>query len=87
VPTVDRGGSDLGRSSEEEYYAKLTMMKVFDGRVTSPEEKAQVQEPVRHWMDDHIAPESDLRDRTSFELGFGPAGEQFSSSPMTGVWI
>jgi nucleotide-binding universal stress UspA family protein len=60
-------------SLAEEYHANLTIMKVIDGMVTSPEEKAQVQEPVRHWMDDHIATESDLRDRTSFELGFGPA--------------
>ena len=62
-------------SLAEEYHAKLTFMKVFEGMVPSPEEKAQVQEPVRHWMDDHIPTESDLRERTSFELGFGPASE------------
>ena len=62
-------------SLAEEYHAKLTFMKVFEEMVPSPEEKAQVQEPVRHWMDDHIPTESDLRERTSFELGFGPAAE------------
>jgi nucleotide-binding universal stress UspA family protein len=62
-------------SLAEECHAKLTFMKVFEEMVPSPEEKAQVQEPVRHWMDDHIPTESDLRERTSFELGFGPAAE------------
>jgi nucleotide-binding universal stress UspA family protein len=62
-------------SLAEEYHAKLTVMKVLGEVVSSPEEKAQLQEPVRHWMDDHIPTESDLRGRTSFELGFGPAAE------------
>jgi nucleotide-binding universal stress UspA family protein len=62
-------------SLAEEYHAKLTLMKVFEDMVPSPEEKAQVQEPVRHWMEDHIPTESDLCERTNFELGFGPAAE------------
>ena len=62
-------------SLAEEYHAKLTYMKVFEDMVPSPEEKAQIQEPVRHWMDDHIPTGSDLRERTSFELGFGPTAE------------
>ena len=62
-------------SLAEEYHAKLTVMKVFGEVAPSPEEKAQLQEPVRHWMDDHIPTESDLRERTSFELGFGPTAE------------
>jgi nucleotide-binding universal stress UspA family protein len=62
-------------SLAEEYHAKLTYMKVFEDMVPSPEEKAQIQEPVRHWMDAHIPTESDLRERTSFEPGFGPAAE------------
>src|SRR5271157_521887 len=62
-------------SLAEEYHAKLTYMKIFEVIVPSPEEKAQIQEPVRHWMDDHIPAESDLRERTSFELGFGPTAE------------
>jgi nucleotide-binding universal stress UspA family protein len=62
-------------SLAEEYHAKLTYMKVFEDMVPSPEEKAQIQEPVRHWMDDHIPAESDLREHTSFELGFGPSAE------------
>ena len=62
-------------SLAEEYHAKLTFMKVFEEMAPSPELKAQVQEPVRHWMDDHIPTESDLRERTSFELGSGPAAE------------
>jgi nucleotide-binding universal stress UspA family protein len=62
-------------SLAEEYHAKLTYMKVFEDMVPSPEEKAQIQEPVRHWMEDHIPTESDLRERTSFELGFGPTSE------------
>jgi nucleotide-binding universal stress UspA family protein len=62
-------------SLAEEYHATLTFMKVFEEMVPSPEVKADVQEPVRHWMDDHIPIESDLRQRTSFEPGFGPAAE------------
>jgi nucleotide-binding universal stress UspA family protein len=62
-------------SLAEEYHAKLTYMKVFEDMVSSPEEKAQIQEPVRHWIDDHIPADSDLRERTSFELGFGPRAE------------
>jgi len=62
-------------SLAEEYHAKLTYMKVFEEMTPSPEEKAQIQEPVRHWMDDHIPTESELRERTSFELGFGPTAE------------
>jgi nucleotide-binding universal stress UspA family protein len=58
-----------------EYHAKLTFMKVFEEMIPSPEEKAQIQEPVRHWIEDHIAADSDLRERTSFELGFGHAAE------------
>jgi nucleotide-binding universal stress UspA family protein len=62
-------------SLAEEYHTKLTLMKIFEQMVPSPEEKAQVQEPVRHWMEDHIPAQSDLPERTSFELGFGPAAE------------
>ena len=62
-------------SLAEEYQAKLTLMKVFAEMVPSSEEKAHVQGPVRHWIDDHIPAESDLRARTSFEPGFGPTAE------------
>ncbi len=62
-------------SLAEEYGAKLTFMKVFEETVPSPEAKAQIQIPVRHWMDDHIPPETGLRERTCFELGFGRAPE------------
>ena len=62
-------------SLAEEYHAKLTFMKVFEEMVASPEVKAEVQEPVRHWMDDHIPAESDLRERLSFEPRFGPTAE------------
>jgi nucleotide-binding universal stress UspA family protein len=62
-------------SLAEEYHAKLTLMRVFGKAVPSAEEKAQLQQPVRHWMDDHILAESDLRERTSFEPGFGPTAE------------
>jgi nucleotide-binding universal stress UspA family protein len=62
-------------SLAEECHAKLTLMKVFEEMVPSPEEKTQVQEPVRRWMEDHIPTESDLGERTSFELGFGSAAE------------
>ena len=62
-------------SLAEEYHAKLTFMKVFAEMVPPPDVNAAVEEPVRHWMDDHIPMESDLRQRTSFEPGFGPAAE------------
>ncbi len=41
----------------------------------SPEEKTQIREPVRHWLDDHISAESNLRQRTNIQLGFGRAPE------------
>ena len=62
-------------SLAEEYHARLTFMKVFEERVPSLELEAAVEEPVRHWMDDHVPVESDLRKRTCFEPGFGPAAE------------
>jgi nucleotide-binding universal stress UspA family protein len=62
-------------SLAEEYHAKLTFMKVFAEMVPPEEVKAAVEEPARHWMDDHIPMESGLRQRTSFEPGFGPAAE------------
>ena len=62
-------------SLSEIYHAKLTLLKVFEDMVPSAEEKAQVQEPVRRWMDDHLPEPSGLRERTRFELGFGPAAQ------------
>jgi nucleotide-binding universal stress UspA family protein len=62
-------------SLAEEYHARLTFMKVFEGTVPFPELEGEVQEPVRHWMDDHVPVGSDLRKRTCFEPGFGPAAE------------
>ena len=62
-------------SLAEEYHAKLTLMQVFEEVAPSPEIKAEVQEPVREWVNDHIRAESNLRERTIFEPGFGPAAE------------
>jgi len=62
-------------SLAEEYHAKLTLMKVFEDMVPFSEEKAQLPEPVSHWMEDHISTASDLRGRTSFEVGYGSAAE------------
>jgi nucleotide-binding universal stress UspA family protein len=62
-------------SLAEAYRAKLTVMKILEETVASPEMQAQIQEPVTHWMDDHVPSGSVLRERTSFELGFGRAAE------------
>jgi nucleotide-binding universal stress UspA family protein len=62
-------------SLAEEYRARLTFMRILEKTIASPELKAQIQEPVRHWMDDHVPAASVLRERTSFELGFGRAAE------------
>jgi nucleotide-binding universal stress UspA family protein len=62
-------------SLAEAYSAKLTFIRILEETVASPELKAQIQEPVRHWMDDHVPAASALRKRTSFELGFGRASE------------
>jgi nucleotide-binding universal stress UspA family protein len=62
-------------SLAEEFRAKLTFIKILEETVASPDLKAEIQEPVRHWMDDHVPPESALRERTSFELGFGRAAK------------
>ena len=62
-------------SLAEQYHARLTFMKVFEERVPSSELEAAVEEPARHWMDDHVPIGSDLRKRTRFEPGFGPAAD------------
>jgi nucleotide-binding universal stress UspA family protein len=74
VPDISHAAA-YAVSLAEEYRAKLTFMKILEETVASPELKAQIQEPVRHWMDDHVPPGSVLRERTSFELGFGRAPE------------
>jgi nucleotide-binding universal stress UspA family protein len=71
-------------SLSEMSHAKLTLLKVFEDMVPSPEEKAHVQEPVRHWMDDHLPEGSGLRKRTRFELGFGPAAQAILKYAMDG---
>ncbi len=58
-------------SLAEKFRAKLTFIKILEETVASPDLKAEIQEPVRHWIHDHVPPESALRERTSFELGFG----------------
>jgi hypothetical protein len=50
-------------------------MNIFAEMVPPPDVNAAVEEPVRHWMDDHIPMESDLHRRTSFAPGFGPTAE------------
>jgi nucleotide-binding universal stress UspA family protein len=65
--------ADYAISLAEEYRARLTFMKVLEKTV--PEEEAKRQEPVSQWIDDHIPTESDLRERTSFEVWFGRAAE------------
>ena len=60
-------------SIAEECGARLTFMNILEKTVASSELMAQIQEPVRHWMYDHVQSGSDLRERTSFELGFGRA--------------
>jgi len=67
--------ADYAVSLAEDFHAKLTFMKVAEEMLPFPEAKNHIQEPVRHWMDDHVPAESDLRERTSFELGFGRAAE------------
>ena len=62
-------------SLAEEYHGTLTCMKVFEEKIPSSYVEALVEEPFRHWLDDHIPMESDLRRRTSFERGFGPTAE------------
>ncbi|HXW15528.1 MAG TPA: universal stress protein [Terriglobia bacterium] len=62
-------------SLAEQYHAKLTFMKVFEETDPSSDVEAVVREPARHWIDDHIPTESDLRERVSFKPGFGPAAE------------
>jgi nucleotide-binding universal stress UspA family protein len=74
--------ADYAISLAEEYAAKLTFMKVLEETASSPELRKQIEEPVRHWMDDHVPSGSLLRERTSFELWFGRAAEailQFAS--------
>jgi nucleotide-binding universal stress UspA family protein len=67
--------ADYAVSLAEEYRAKLTFMKILEETISSPELKVEIEEPVRHWLDDHVPPGSVLRERTSFELGFGRAAE------------
>jgi nucleotide-binding universal stress UspA family protein len=57
----------------ERFGAKLTVMNVRDDMPESANVQADVTEPVERWMNDHIAPGSDLRNRVRFEAGSGPA--------------
>jgi nucleotide-binding universal stress UspA family protein len=60
-------------SLAERYGADLTVMNVRDDMPISANIPAEVAEPVRRWMNDHIAKGSDLRNRIRFEAGFGQA--------------
>jgi len=68
-------GATYATSLAQEYHARLTLLKVFEQKLPSVEIEAAVEEPVRHWMDDHVPIGSDLRKRTCFEAGFGAPAE------------
>jgi len=74
VPDTSRA-ADYVVSLAEKFHARLTFMKVFEEMAASSEEKLQIEEPVRHWLDDHVSAQSDLRQRVRFQVGFGQAPE------------
>ena len=69
--------SDAGNfavSLAEQYRAQLTMMNVREDMPSASNKTEQITEPAERWLEDHVPPGSDLRQRFRLEQGFGPAG-------------
>jgi nucleotide-binding universal stress UspA family protein len=60
-------------SLANQYAANLTVMNVREDMPSSANREDKITEPVEHWIEDHVAEGSDLRNRLRFERGFGPA--------------
>jgi nucleotide-binding universal stress UspA family protein len=60
-------------SLAEQYGANLTVMNVREDMPASANKEEQINEPAERWLEDHVAPGSDLRNRVHLERGFGPA--------------
>ena len=81
VPDTSEAAS-YAASLAERYGADLTVMNIREQtRASASVDEAidepgkATNEPVEHWINNHISPESDLRTRIRFERGFGPAVE------------
>jgi len=62
-------------SLAERYGAALTVMNVREDIPTGSNKREKLTEPAEHWVEDHIPPGSDLRQRIRLERGFGSAPE------------
>jgi nucleotide-binding universal stress UspA family protein len=62
-------------SLAERYDATLTVMHVTDDVPPSEGAARWTSEQFEHWVGDHVAQDSSLRNRLRFEPGFGPAAD------------
>ena len=62
-------------SLAERYGADITVMNVRDASPAASDAGADFPEPVEHWIEAHIPPDSDLRKRFRFTVGYGPAAD------------
>lgn len=62
-------------SLAERYGATLTVINVREDMVARSIEPKQFDQPKKRWIEDHVAPDSDLRKRIRFESGFGAAAD------------
>jgi nucleotide-binding universal stress UspA family protein len=62
-------------SLAERYSAALTVINVREDMAARPDAAQQFEQPKKSWIEDHIAPQSDLRKRMRFQLGFGAAAD------------
>jgi nucleotide-binding universal stress UspA family protein len=62
-------------SLAERYSATLTVMNVREDMESRPDAHQQFELPRKNWIEQHVARDSGLRNRISFELGFGAAAE------------
>jgi nucleotide-binding universal stress UspA family protein len=65
-------------SLAQHFSANLTVMNVREdlhSSASQEEKQDQIVEPFKSWIEDHISPDSNLRNRVHFERGFGPAAQ------------
>lgn len=60
-------------SLAERYGAALTVMNVREDMPAGANKREKLTEPAEHWVEDHVPPGSELRQRIRLERGFGSA--------------
>ena len=62
-------------SLAERYAAKLTVVNIREDMERTEDATRYLEQPRKSWLEDHVAPGSDLRQRIRFDLGFGVAAD------------